>query len=462
MKECSTCAGCFDDLAQFCPTDGNRLVDTLPGSRILDGRWQIERVIGVGRHGSIYEATDLAESRPAFVKTLLPTLFRDPSALQMFNYDVERLRGFSHPNAGSVYAGGKLANGGAYLAGEFVAGPLLRDVIAEDCMLTVARAVRIAIGLADALAAAHAKGLLHRDVKPGNILLATIGGVETPKLVDFESTRWAQMAGGSSVTATGSLVVRLPHYTSPEVCRGELPTASSDIYALGIVLYEMLTGRPPFNAQVPTAVIVMHVTDAPEPPTAVRPDVPKAVERAVLQALEKKPGDRFASAEAMATALRSALGGCRDEARPSVKDGIGSAAQAAATEAETLSHERARDTVGLLKLTMSIVDASDDSKASRRIDGVVRDMSENGMRIETGTVETGQLNVIRDHTTAFKNRLEIDVKLPDGPVHISGFAAWYKPAPDGINWNVGVYIREMSSADRARYQAYLAGLAARA
>lgn len=84
------------------------------------------------------------------------------------------------------------------------------------------------------------------------------------------------------------------------------------------------------------------------------------------------------------------------------------------------------------------------------------------MRIETGTVETGQLNVIRDHTTAFKNRLEIDVKLPDGPVHISGFAAWYKPAPDGINWSVGVYIRDMSSADRTRYQAYLAGLAARA
>lgn len=462
MKECSSCAGCFDDGAQFCPTDGQRLVDTLPGSRILGGRWQIDQVIGVGRHGSIYEATDLAEPRRAFVKTLRPLLFHDPSALQMFQYDVERLREFSHPNAGSVYAGGQLSNGGAYLAGEYVSGPLLRTVIAEDGMLPIARAVRIAIGIADALAAAHAKGLLHRDVKPGNVLLATVDGVETPKLVDFESTRWAQMAGGSSVTATGSLVVRLPHYTSPEVCRGELPTASSDVYALGIVLYEMLTGHPPFNAPAPTAVIIMHVTDAPVPPSEVRPDVPKLVSRAVLQALEKKPGDRFASAEAMATALRGALESCREDAKPSVKDGIASAANAASAEAAALAGERSRDTDGLLKLTMTIVDAADDSKASRRIDAVVRDMSENGMRIETGTVETGQLNVIRDHTTAFKNRLEIDVKLPDGPIHISGFAAWYKPAPDGINWNVGVYIRDMSSADRTRYQAYLAGLAARA
>ncbi len=462
MKECSTCAGCFDDLAQFCPTDGSRLVDTLPGSRVLDGRWQIDQVIGVGRHGSIYQATDLAEPRQAFVKTLRPLLFRDPSALQMFNYDVERLREFSHRNAGAVYAGGQLQNGGAYLAGEYVSGPLLRTVIEEEGMLSVARAVKIAIGIADALAAAHTKGLLHRDVKPGNVLLATVDGVETAKLVDFESTRWAQMAGGSSVTATGSLVVRLPHYTSPEVCRGEQPTASSDIYSLGITLYEMLTGHPPFNAPVPTAVIIMHVTDAPVPPTEARPDVPKAVSRAVLQALEKKPGDRFATAGAMAMALRAALESCCDDARPSVKGGIGAAADAAATEAAALARERARDTDGLLKLTMTIVDAADDSKASRRIDAVVRDMSENGMRIETGTVETGQLNVIRDHTTAFKNRLEIDVKLPDGPVHISGFAAWYKPAPDGINWSVGVYIRDMSSADRTRYQAYLAGLAARA
>lgn len=461
MKECSTCAGCFDDQAQFCPTDGSRLVPTLPGGCVLDDRWRLDLVIGVGRHGSIYEATDLVEPRKAFVKTLRPLLFQDPSALQMFEYDLERLQGFAHPNAGSVYAGGKLLNGGAFLAGEYVSGPLLRTVIAEEGMLSVARSVRIAIGVADALASAHSAGLLHRDVKPGNILLASVEGVESPKLVDFESTRWAQMAGGSSLTATGSLVVRLPHYTSPEVCRGELPTAASDIYSLGIVLYEMLTGSPPFNAAVPTAVIIMHVTDAPVPPIDVRPDVPKAVSRAVLQALEKKPGDRFETADAMASALRAALASCQEDAPRSIREGLGAVAAAASSEAATLARERARDTDGLLKLTLSIVDAADDSKASRQIEGVVRDMSENGMRIETGTVETGHLNVVRDHTTAFKNRLEIEVRLPDGPIHISGFAAWYKPAPDGINWSVGVYIRDMPSADRTRYQAYLAGLVAR-
>jgi hypothetical protein len=104
---------------------------------------------------------------------------------------------------------------------------------------------------------------------------------------------------------------------------------------------------------------------------------------------------------------------------------------------------------------MTIVDAGDESHVSRRIDGLVRDIGENGMRIETGTVMTGRLSVIRDHTTAFKNRLEVEVELPDGPVRISGFAAWYRPAPDGVNWNVGLYIRDMPAADRARYQAYL-------
>lgn len=460
MKECSTCAGCFDDQALFCPTDGTRLVDTLPSGRVLDGRWQLDRVLGVGRHGSIYEATDLAEPKRVLVKTLRPILFQDPDSLESFRRDVERLTAFSHPNAGAVYAGGQLANGGAYLAGEFVSGPLLRKVVEDEGGLSVARAVRIAIGMADALASAHSIGLLHRDVKPGNVLLEPADGGETAKLVDFESTRWAQMAGGSSLTSTGSLVVRLPHYSSPEVCRGEAATAASDIYALGIVLYEMLTGKPPFIAPVPTAVIIMHVTDTPEPPAAVRPEVPKAVNRAVLQALEKKPGDRFETADAMASALRAALGACRDVSPGSVREGLGVVAEAANAEAAALARERARDTDGLLKLTLSIHDASDDSKESRKIEGVVRDMSENGMRIETGTVETGQLNVIRDHTTAFKNRLEIDVRLPDGPIHISGFAAWYKPAPDGINWSVGVYIRDMPSADRVRYQAYLAGLAA--
>jgi len=459
MRECSICAGCFDDTAGFCPKDGSRLVETLSGTRVLDGRWQLDRVIGVGRHGSIYEATDLGVARPAFVKTLLPTLFRDPSSLQMFLYDVERLCAFSHPNAGRVYAGGQLPNGGAYLAGEYIEGELLRTVIAEHGMLPVARAVRIAIGMADALAAAHAAGLLHRDVKPGNVLLAGGNGVETAKLVDFESTRWAQMSGGSSVTATGSLVVRLPHYSSPEVCRGEMPTAASDIYALGIVLHEMLAGRPPFDAPAPMAVVVMHVTDAPTPLCSVRPDVPKAVERAVLQALEKKPADRFASAEAMASALRAALGSCGSEEPPSLRDGVVTAADVGSREAAALARERGRNAEGAVRLTMTIVDADDETNASRKIDGVVRDMSENGMRIETGTVETGQLNVIRDHTTAFKNRLEIDVHLPGGPVHVSGFAAWYKPAPDGINWNVGVYIRDMTSADRTRYQAYVSKLA---
>jgi hypothetical protein len=111
-------------------------------------------------------------------------------------------------------------------------------------------------------------------------------------------------------------------------------------------------------------------------------------------------------------------------------------------------------------MRIAIVDSGDESHISRKIAGFVHDFGEHGMRIETGTIATGQLSIIRDHTTAFKNRLELEVDLPGGTIRPSGFAAWYKPAPDGINWNVGFYIRDMSSADWARYNDYLKRLTA--
>jgi serine/threonine protein kinase len=478
MKECSNCSSCFDDAARFCPTCGNELIASLPGSRDLDGRWRLERVVGVGRQGAVYAASDLAEDRQALVKIFLPTLFFEPGALEAFLEDASRVRKLQHPNAGSTFAAGRLFNGGAYLASEYLGGRSLKRALAEDGPFEPKRAVRIAAALAGALAGAHALGILHRDIKPANIILEARDSGEVARLVDFETSRWTSGQGGSSVTTTGSIVIRMPHYASPEQCRGEEPDARSDIYSLGCVLYEMLAGRVPFDASSPMAVIVKHVTDAAEPPSAHRTGIPEAVEQIVLNTLAKTPGHRPQSGAALAEALREAIGATPKaastglEARPALRATapIGPApaddpapAPAPASETPEGGDEERRRIAPPpvpLRMRMTIVDADDESNTSRRIDGVVRDLSENGMRIETGTIETGHLNIIRDHTTAFKNRLELEVELPGGMVRVSGFAAWYRPAPDGVNWNVGVYIRDMPSADRTLYNSYLKNLGA--
>jgi serine/threonine-protein kinase len=460
MKECSKCSLCFDDEAKFCPSDGTQLVETLPGGRDLDGRWRLERVVRVARQGSVYVASDLATpGREAVVKTFFATLFREPGSFDEFIETANRLRAVEHPNAARTYGAGHLEAGGGYLASEYLSGRTLKRALSDDGLFAVGRAAATAAPAADARAAAHAVGVLHRDVTPDRVQLETVTGRETPKLVDFEVARWAEGAGGSAVTATGSLVIRMPHYTSPEQCRGDRVDARSDIYGLGIVLYEMLTGHPPFDAASPIAVIVKHVNEPPEPPSDVRPEVSPELERVVLRALAKSAAERFQTAAEMAGALRAAADcGPAALAPPARSEAQASFVAPAPPPASAEEQRRIPAPPEPLKMRMMIIDADDENHSSRGIDGLVRDVGENGMRIQTGTVQTGQLNVIRDHTTAFKNRLEIDVFLPDGPVHVSGFAAWYKPAPDGVNWNVGVYIRDMTSADRARYNAYIQSL----
>jgi eukaryotic-like serine/threonine-protein kinase len=464
MKECPSCSACFDDTPRFCSTDGTELVPSLSGERALDGRWRLEHVVGVGRQGTVYDATDVQSGTRALVKTILPTLFYEPGVLDRLLADMDRARALRHANAARVFAAGRLGNGGAYVVSEYLEGRSLKQILAEENPLDIDRVASLAAEAADALGAAHAAGLLHRDVKPDNIIVARDGERETAKLVDFGIARWASGRGGSTVTTTGSLVIRMPHYSSPEQCRGEEVDARSDIYSLGCVVYQMLTGRVPFDAPSPMAVLIKHVTEPPEPPAAVRPEVPASLDRSVLHALEKAPADRYQSAGEFARDLREAAAAMAAGAIRNT--GATTAALAPTAGAQTGSPAAHREPARRIPappepvpMRIVIVDSDDESNVSRKIAGFVHDFGENGMRLETGTIATGQLSIIRDHTTAFKNRLELEVDLPGGTIRPSGFAAWYKPAPDGVNWNVGFYIRDMSSADWARYNDYLKRLA---
>jgi hypothetical protein len=166
MKECPTCSLCYEDAAKFCSEDGQELIPSLAGPREL-GRWRLDRVVGVGRQGSVYSATDLNEDRRVIVKTLLPSLFLEQGAVGTFVADMDRLAHFSHPNAGAVYAVGRLANGGAFVACEYISGRSLKRALSEDGQFTVDRAVEIACQLGEVLGAAHQEGIIHRDVKAG-------------------------------------------------------------------------------------------------------------------------------------------------------------------------------------------------------------------------------------------------------------------------------------------------------
>ena len=465
MKECAICNGCFEDKAKFCPGDGVELVETLPGSRDLEGQWRLVKAVGVGRLGSIYRGRDLKSGLEVFVKTLMPSLFGREGSLAEFLTDVERLRQLDHPAAARTYGGGRLSNGGAYVVLQLLEGQTLKQVLAESRELDIRTAIAGGATVCEALGAAHALGIVHRDVKPDKVLFVDQDGVEQAKLFDFEIAKWTLSGGGGNMTATGSLVIRLPHYSSPEQCRGETIDARSDVYSAAVVIFEMLTGRLPFEAPSPMALIIKHVTDPPEPPTSFRPDIPAEVERVVLRALEKDPAKRYQNGTEFAAALRASVGDGADA--PAFVTGSGESAPAEPAPAPgPVDEPQAKRKIPAppqpLKMRMTIVDADNETNTSRLIDGQVLDVSEYGMRITTGTVATGHLNIIRDHTTAFKNRLEIEVELPAARVKISGFAAWYKPAPDGINWSVGVYIRDMSSADRQAYDAYLKQLAASA
>jgi serine/threonine protein kinase len=454
MKECTVCSACHDDGARFCPADGSRLVESLPGGRILDDRYQLDQVLGVGRQGAVYTASDQQTGARVVLKTLLPTLFSEPGRIDAFLRDTERLRAFRHPNAVPIVGFGRLGNGGSYLVTEYVDGRSLRQALDDEGPMEPGRAAELAGAIAEALGAAHGAGIVHGDVKPDNILLRKSGETETPLLVDFALAQWSHGPGGSSITTTGSLVMRVPHYSSPEQCRGEDPSPASDVYSLAVVLYEMLTGRVPFDAPSPMAVVVKHVTETAAPPSSHRVGVGDQLDRIVLVALAKEAASRPPAGE-LARRLRSCASSPVAHTPRVTSSFIG-----APTPPPSDKPRKIPPPPEPLSMRMTIIDADDESNASRTISGLVRDLGENGMRVETGTVATGQLNVIRDHTTAFKNRLEIAVNLPDGEVSLVGFAAWYRPAPDGINWNVGIYIRDMSSADRTRYNAYLQRLIA--
>jgi serine/threonine-protein kinase len=266
-------------------------------SSALADRYRLERELGQGGMATVYLAEDLKHHRPVAIKVLRPELAAMLGA-ERFVQEITTTAQLQHPHILPLFDSGQ-ADGFLYFVMPYIQGETLRSKLDREKQLGIEEAVRITREVADALDYAHRHGVIHRDIKPENILLHD----GRPMVADFGIALAVSAAAGGRMTETG-LSLGTPHYMSPEQAMGERElTARSDVYALGAVLYEMLTGEPPFTGPTVQAVVAKVMTVEPPPPSASRKSVPPSVDEAVLTALEKLPADRFASAAEFATVL---------------------------------------------------------------------------------------------------------------------------------------------------------------
>ncbi|MGC8634834.1 MAG: protein kinase domain-containing protein [Candidatus Limnocylindrales bacterium] len=267
--------------------------------RVLGGRYRLIELLGEGGMATIYRAHDTQLDRDVAVKLLLPQYGRDPGFLARFRQEAQSVASLNHPNVVNVYDYGT-DEAGPFIVMELVDGENLAEVLRERGPLPPLTAAGIGEQVAEALAAAHARGIVHRDIKPSNILITADGRA---KVVDFGIAR---ALVESQLTLPGTTLGSV-HYFSPEQARGEPVTAASDTYSLGLVLFEMLTGRRAWTGDTAGAVALARLNNPPPRPSAFRPGVPSAMDAIVERALALDPDDRFATVGDMAAALGAFL-----------------------------------------------------------------------------------------------------------------------------------------------------------
>ena len=269
--------------------------------------YRIDASVGRGGMGSVFRATQLKLGRPVALKLIVPELAEDAGYRERFRREATLAASLDHPNVVPVYEADE-ADGCLYMSMRFVDGEDLATLVARDCPLDVGLAVRLAAQVASALDAAHERGLVHRDVKPRNVLVSGKPGEEHAYLTDFGVAK--DIAHGSDLTRTGQVVGTLA-YAAPEQLRGAAVDGRADIYALGCMLYESLTGLPPFARDSDSATVAAQLLDPPPSVRASRPDVTVELDEVVERAMAKSPDARYSSAADFGRAALAALDGRR-------------------------------------------------------------------------------------------------------------------------------------------------------
>ena len=295
MKECPLCKRELEEHLSACPHDGPALlshVEVDPFIGAIFGRYRIEEKIGEGVTGKVYRATDILINIDVAIKIFHSHLMSSPTAFERFRREALAAIQIRHPNAVVVKGFGVArVENVVYMVMEFLEGENLRDRIRRR-QLDDKETIKIFRQVCSAVNAAHTKGITHCNLKPGNIRILK---TEEVRVLDFCITNLKVGSENDALTKHG-VIAGNPDYMSPEQIRGEELGSGSDVYSLGIILYEMLTGHVPFHGSTPTATVLKHITEMPKPLSEWRPDIPDQVEKVVLRALEKKPEDRQQSA----------------------------------------------------------------------------------------------------------------------------------------------------------------------
>lgn len=269
--------------------------------RILSGKYRILEPIGTGGMANVYKATQLsAPHRTVAIKMLKKEYQNDAAFTRRFQYEAQAVLNLSHENIVRSFDVGE-DDGDPYIVLEYIEGKTLKQIIKEQGPLSAKTAVHYAVQILDALSHAHAKGIVHRDVKPQNVIVTPRGKV---KLTDFGIARDAY---ASTMTFTGTSVMGSVHYISPEQASGKNVTNASDLYSLGVALYEMLTGEVPFQSENPVSIALKHLQDTFPVPEKVSPQISSALSDVILKATQKDPALRYASAKSMRQDLQRAL-----------------------------------------------------------------------------------------------------------------------------------------------------------
>ena len=297
MKACPKCGIEYPDATTLCPADGVALEktdDDLLGET-LAGKYRIDERLSSGGMGTVYRGTHVLMDKTVAIKVLKPSLAADEKIVARFSREARAASKILHPHAISVTDFGESENGVVFLVMEYLSGQTLKEIIRNDGPMPVARVAEILRQVGGALDAAHAEGVVHRDLKSDNIMLLSTAGTDYAKVLDFGIAKIKEPEGSYDPGLTNpDLVIGTPQYMSPEQC-SQSPDidARSDIYSLGVILYEMLVGHVPFTGASPTAIMLKHLQEPAPSVLAERDDLPPALGRVVARALAKRPEERY-------------------------------------------------------------------------------------------------------------------------------------------------------------------------
>lgn len=353
-KKCEACDSFFDRSLTFCPNCGQKLVvaDKILG-QMLDGRYRLESVLGRGGMGVVYRATHIHLDTQCAVKVLHPELVSNQAAIERFRREARAAGRIQHPNAIQVTDFGVAQDGVVYLVMEMVQGDTLRDVLKKEKKIAPARAIEWMLQVCAAVHEAHEKGVIHRDLKPDNIILQADSSPERLKVLDFgiAKLRERETSGDSRVLGDAprefektlteaGMLIGTPQYMSPEQCRAKKLDPRSDIYSLGVIVYEMLGGRLPFIGETPIEVVLKHIKEIPPPLRETNPEITPELERVVMRSLDKEVNNRQTTAAEFGEELRAAVHGAAPAAAVAGKGKKAAAAPAPLDDRKTIVQPR--------------------------------------------------------------------------------------------------------------------------